>query len=652
MTGYALWMTRLITAVAVSMSLFHLYIAYAGPPNAFTLRATHFGFALVLAYLILPMRRGREKLAPGNLDWIFVVLSLAAASYPIIEQQYFNTRMAYVGPVSVTDQTFAVLMILVVLEGTRRAIGPILPLTAVAFLTYQLVFTNVRVVRLLEYQYMTTDALFGIPAQVSATYVVLFVIFGALAERMGIGKLFMDFALALTGHSAGGPAKVAVVTSGLFGSVSGSAVANVMTTGTFTIPLMKRIGYPAPFAGAVESVASTGGQLMPPIMGAAAFVMAEFLGVSYLTVAAFALLPALLYYLAVFLVVHFEARKQGLVGLPRADLPRLKEVLLERGHLFLPLFIIIGTLMIGFSAPYAALMGIFSVVPTVLLRQTTRSEFTIAKLIDGLQAGAVNSVIVAMACASAGIVIGVIAQTGLGLTFTGVVRAAAADTLLLGLILTMIAGIILGMGMPTTPAYIVQVALLVPALVRLGVPVEAAHMFVLYFAVLSAITPPVAIAVYAACGIARSDVWATSFVAVKLGLTGYIIPFMFVYGPSLLLIGEWHTIVLTAITAAAGVSLLAAGLSGWLIGHANPVSRLFYVSAAFVLINPGLMTDTLGASLAAAGIALNVYWKWTPKRPPIGHAEIDRPIEAPEHAPIEPTELIETPAREASRGDL
>jgi TRAP transporter 4TM/12TM fusion protein len=650
MSGYELWMKRLITVVAVSMSLFHLYIAYVGPPNAFTLRATHFGFALVLAYLILPMRRGSEKEAPGNLDWIFICLSLAATSYPIIEQQYFNTRMAYVGPVSVTDQTFAILMIITVLEGTRRAIGPILPLTAVAFLTYQLVFTNVRIIRLLEYQYMTTDALFGIPAQVSATYVVLFVIFGALAERMGIGKLFMDFALALTGHTAGGPAKVAVVTSGLFGSVSGSAVANVMTTGTFTIPLMKRIGYPPQFAGAVESVASTGGQIMPPIMGAAAFVMAEFLGVSYLTVASFALLPALLYYLAVFLVVHFEARKQGLVGLPRADLPRLKEVLLERGHLFLPLFIIIGTLMIGFSAPYAALMGIFSVVPTVLLRKTTRAEFTVGRLIDGLQAGAVNSVIVAMACASAGIVIGVIAQTGLGLTFTGVVRAAAADTLLLGLILTMVAGIILGMGMPTTPAYIVQVALLVPALVRLGVPVESAHMFVLYFAVLSAITPPVAIAVYAACGIARSDVWATSFIAVKLGLTGYIIPFMFVYGPSLLLIGEWQTIALSAITACAGVTLLAAGLSGWLIGGANPVSRLCYVSAAFVLINPGLTTDTVGAALAAVGIALNVYWKWTPARTPVDQEDLDRHVEAPEHAPIEPTDLIETPAKEASRG--
>ncbi|MGQ3031946.1 MAG: TRAP transporter permease, partial [Ferrovibrionaceae bacterium] len=333
MMRYESLMKKLVTFVAVSMSLFHLYVAYAGPPNAFTLRATHFGFALVLAYLSLPLFSRNAGKAPGPLDWLFVIGAIVACAYPIFYQQYFNTRMAYVGPVSTTDQAMAILMILVVLEAARRAMGPILPITALLFLGYQVFFTNTRILRLLEYQYMTTDALFGIPAQVSATYVVLFVIFGALAERMGIGKLFTDFALALTGHTAGGPAKVAVVTSGLFGSVSGSAVANVMTTGTFTIPLMKRIGYPKSFSGAVEAVASTGGQIMPPIMGAAAFVMAEFMGVSYLTVATYALLPAFLYYLAVFLAVHFEAKKQGLKGLPKADLPRVWTVLSERGHL-------------------------------------------------------------------------------------------------------------------------------------------------------------------------------------------------------------------------------------------------------------------------------------------------------------------------------
>ncbi|AUH65754.1 TRAP transporter permease [Paracoccus zhejiangensis] len=605
MLANSIWMRRVVTLVAVTMSLFHLYVAWFGPPNAFTLRATHFGFALVLAYLTLPFTPSRAEKSPGIMDLILMAAALAASAYPIVNQTYFNTRMAYVGPVSVMDQVMATIMIVTVLEATRRAVGPILPITALVFLGYQIFFTGADLTRLLEYQYMTTDALFGVPAQVSATYVVLFVIFGAMAERFGIGKLFMDFALALTGHTAGGPAKVAVVTSGLFGSVSGSAVANVMTTGTFTIPLMKRIGYPAHFAGAVEAVASTGGQIMPPIMGAAAFVMAEFMGVSYLTVAAYALLPALLYYLAVFLAVHFEARKRGMKGLPRADLPRVGKVLRDEGHLFLPLVIIIATLMSGYSAPFSALAGILSIVPVVLLRKTTRKEFSIPKLIEALQSGAVNSVVVALACATAGIVIGVIAQTGLGLTFTGLVRAAAQDMLLPALILTMMAGIVLGMGMPTTPAYIVQVALLVPALVKLGVSIPAAHMFVFYFAILSAITPPVAIAVYAACGIGRSPVVSTSMTAVRLGLTGYIIPFMFVFGPSLLLIGEWPKVVLTVITATLGVTFLSAGLAGYLFRPAGWLVRILLIAAAFTLIKPGLMTDAIGLGLGLLGALLN-----------------------------------------------
>lgn len=640
---YESLMKKLVTFVAVSMSLFHLYVAYAGPPNAFTLRATHFGFALVLAYLSLPLFSRNAGKAPGPLDWLFVIGALVACAYPIFYQQYFNTRMAYVGPVSTTDQAMAILMILVVLEAARRAMGPILPITALLFLGYQIFFTNTRILRLLEYQYMTTDALFGIPAQVSATYVVLFVIFGALAERMGIGKLFTDFALALTGHTAGGPAKVAVVTSGLFGSVSGSAVANVMTTGTFTIPLMKRIGYPKAFSGAVEAVASTGGQIMPPIMGAAAFVMAEFMGVSYLTVATYALLPAFLYYLAVFLAVHFEAKKQGLKGLPKADLPRVWEVLSERGHLFLPLIFIIGALMIGRSAQFSALMGIMSIVPVVLMRKTTRAEFSLKKFMDGLESGAINAVIVALACAAAGIVIGVIAQTGLGLTFTGIVRAAAQNMLLPALLLTMVAGIILGMGMPTTPAYIVQVALLVPALVRLGVPVEAAHMFVFYFAILSAITPPVAIAVYAAAGLSRGGIWDTSWDAVKLGLTGYIIPFMFVFGPALLMIGEWSDIVRAAISASIGVTLLAGALTGYFIKPASWITRLLFFAAALSLINTAFVTDVIGLALAAIGIAVNLKWP-APERAPRTQEQSVGHVEAPDHSPVEPGDVLDIPA--------
>ncbi|MGY6570021.1 MAG: TRAP transporter permease, partial [Salinarimonas sp.] len=500
------------------------------------------------------------------------------------------------------------------MEATRRATGWALTITAALFLLYGLTWGNQSVGIMLDQLYLTTEGIFGIPLYVSATYVMLFILFGAFVERSGAGQLFMDFALSLAGHTSGGPAKVAIITSSMFGTVSGSAVANVMTTGTFTIPLMRRTGYRPAFSGAVEAVASTGGQLMPPIMGAAAFVMAEFLGTSFLTVATFAIFPAILYFVAVFMAVHFEAKRIGLKGIPKPDLPRLGTVLRERGHLFLPLAIIIGVLLSGYSASFAALSGIVSVIPTTWLRSSTRYTFTPRAIIETLEAGARNTIVVALACACAGIVIGTIILTGLGLAFTNLIMAASYNMLLPALILTMIAGIILGMGLPTTPAYIMQVALLVPALVRLGVQVEAAHLFVLYFAVLSAITPPVALAVYAANGISRAGLLESSWAAVKLGLTGYIIPFMFVFGPSLLMIGEWHTIAMTVVTATIGVTCLAAALHNYFFfGPTRIWERLFLFGAAFVLINPGLQTDIIGITLLCLAVASQLLLSRPPR---------------------------------------
>jgi TRAP transporter 4TM/12TM fusion protein len=389
----------------------------------------------------------------------------------------------------------------------------------------------------------------------------------------------------------------------MFGTISGSSTANVMTTGTFTIPLMKRIGYRPAFAGAVEAVASTGGQIMPPIMGAAAFVMAEFMAVSYLTVIGIAIVPALLYFLAVFVAVHFEAKRVGLKGLPRPDLPEMGRVLRERGHQFLPLAVIMVVLVNGYSAPYAATLGLLSVIPVALMRKTTRAEITVKIVLEGLIDGIRNSLQVAAACACSGIVIGVIALSGVGIEFTSFVISLADDTLLLALVLTAIAGIILGMGLPTTPAYIVQVALLVPAIIKLGVPLEAAHMFVFYFAILSAITPPVAITLYAANGLSGAGLWDGGIAAMKLAATGYIIPFMFVYGPSLLLIGEPVTVAVACVTSVIGVVCLAAGLHGYFLRRANVIERLLLVAAALSLIKPGITTDLLGAALIG-GVAL------------------------------------------------
>lgn len=594
---------RLIVVIGAVMSAFHLYVALIGPPQAYVMRGVHLAFALSLAFLLLP---GFGKRAPrvSLIDLILMLLAVAGAIYPSIVLEYMVTRMPYVDDPNLYDYLFGGLLIVLLLEATRRATGWALPIIATLFLAYAFTVGNQSIGALMDQTYMTTEGIFGIPLYVSATYVMLFILFGAFVERSGAGQLFMDFALALAGHTAGGPAKVAVLTSALFGTVSGSAVANVMTTGTFTIPLMKRTGYKPGFAGAVEAVASTGGQIMPPIMGAAAFVMAEFLGVSYLTVATFAILPAILYFLAVFMAVHFEARRVGLVGLPKPDLPRIKTVLSERGHLFLPLLLIVAVLLAGYSAAFAALCGIASVVPTTWLRASTRRAFTLTAIVETLADGAKNTVIVALACACAGIVVGAITLTGAGLDFTRVVLVLSGESLLIALVLTMLAGILLGMGLPTTPAYIVQVALLVPALVKLGVQVEAAHLFVLYFAVLSAITPPVAMAVYAANGISRAGLMDTSWAAVKLGLTGYIIPFMFVFGPSLMLIGDAGTVIQSAVTATIGVICLAGALHGYFyFGPARIIERVLLMAGAFTLIKPGLLTDMIGLCMILIVVA-------------------------------------------------
>ncbi|HUS97150.1 MAG TPA: TRAP transporter fused permease subunit, partial [Hyphomicrobiaceae bacterium] len=531
--------------VALSMAVYHLYVALFGAPDAQIFRAVHVLFALLLAFLAYPMTSKGAKERPGALELILIAAAIAACAYQYFGKNVIDNRMIYVDDLNTLQWVLGLIFIVVVLEGTRRALGLVMPVTAVLFLIYALFFHGSKPQAIVEQLYLTTDGILGIPVSVSATYVVLFILFGSFVERSGAGKLFMDFALGLTGGTAGGPAKVAVLTSALFGSVSGSAVANVMTTGTFSIPLMKRIGYRPAFAGAVEAVASTGGQIMPPIMGAAAFVMAEFLAISYATVAGYALIPAFLYFLAVFAAVHFEAKRVGMRGLPRSELPNTLSVLKRDGHLFLPLVIVIGMLIAGFSAPLSALTGIFSVIPTMALRASSRKEISVTMILESLIDGARNTVQVALACACAGIVIGIIALTGLGIDFTAFVLTLSQNSLIVALLLTMCAGIILGMGMPTTPAYIMQVALLVPAVIKLGVIPEAAHLFVFYFAILSAITPPVALAVYAANSLSGAGIWESSMAAVKLGLTGYIVPFMFVFGPSLLMIGSTDVIIAT-----------------------------------------------------------------------------------------------------------
>ena len=592
--------------IAVAMSLYHMYVAAFGPPEAVIFRGTHLLFTLTLVFILCPFqpRGGAWRI----LDLLFLVGGWGLVLHIFLNYSYFENRIIYIDDLTAWDKFYAVVAVIVVLEATRRVIGWALPLTAIGFLVYAGGFTHVTPQVLMEQIYLSTEGIFGSTLGVSASYVMLFVLFGAFMERSGTGQLFMDFALSITGRYAGGPGKVAVVSSSLFGTVSGSAVANVMVDGPITIPLMKRTGFRPHFAAAVEAVASTGGQLMPPIMGAAAFVMAEFLAVPYAQVALWAVVPSFLYYTAVFFAVHFEAKRYKLAGVPASELPRFGSVMRDRGHLFVPILLVLFGLMAGYSAPLCALVGALACIPMALLRKATRAGIRWRSVIDALEDGAKNTLAVAMACACAGIVIACVTITGLGIVFTQMVVGLAQNSLILALILTALAGIVLGMGMPTTPAYIMMVALLVPAVIKLGAVTPAAHMFAFYFAILSSITPPVALAVFAAAGLAKSNMWMSGFAAMRVAAPAYIVPFMFVYEPTLLLIvndwsTQWAYVALSVATATMGAICLAASLHGWLLAFATLWQRMALFIAAMLLIKPGLYSDLVGFALAAAVVA-------------------------------------------------
>ena len=562
-----------VMAIAVAMACYHMWAIAFGTPEAILFRGTHLLFAVVLAFLVyrattVPHDGPADEIkhADDRLPTIFDYLLLVAAAAPIVylfaNYEYVTTRIYYIDDLTWADMALGVMLTLIVLEATRRVIGLALPITALVFLFYGLFIARLEPERVIDQLYMTTEGIFGIPLSVSAAYVLIFVLFGSFMERTGTGQLFMDFAMSLTGHTAGGPGKVSVVSSSLFGTISGSAVANVMVDGPISIPLMKRSGFPPHFAAGVEATASTGGQIMPPVMGAAAFVMAEFLAVPYGQVVIWAIIPAILYYVACFAAVHFEAKRRGLLGLPRSELPRLGTVMRERGTSFHSGRGHSRRHVFRLQRPARGPRGHACVFPGRRLAQIHARLCDSRNVLEAMVDGARNAVPVALACACAGIVIGVVTLSGLGIVFTQFVVSLAKDYLILALILTMIAGIVLGMGMPTTPAYIIMTALLVPAIIKLGVIPPAAHMFAFYFAVLSAITPPVALAVYAAAGIAKADLWRSGWAAVKIGAAGFIVPYMLIYEPALLMIGSWPSIIQAFVTRASAFSCSPAACTG------------------------------------------------------------------------------------------
>lgn len=594
-----------ITVVALGMSAFQLYTAQFGLFSAMVQRPVHLLFAAALVLLIFPVARsmsgGAYPLYLRIWDWVLITASAASLLHIVATYKDLVSRG---GAATETDLWLGGLVMLLVLETTRRVMGPSLPIITVVAIAYTLLGHHIpgmwghRLIdleQLISYQYLTTEGLFTIPLGVSASFIFIFILFGAFLVASGTGEFFIKFANALAGHLRGGPAKVAVLSSATFGSISGSAVANVVSTGSFTIPLMKKIGYRPVFAGAIESVASTGGQFMPPVMGAAAFIIADMLGVSYLDVCKAALIPAVLYFFALIYMVHLEARRRDLRGLNRSELPNLLKTIKEGGHLLLPAVLLVILLVQGYSPMKAGLWALVAVVVISWFKQETRMGPRAILL--AMEKGAKGSLEVALACACAGIVIGCVTQSGLGLKFSSLVIQASGGSLILSLVFVMIASLVLGMGLTTSAAYILTIILAGPVLVDLGVAPLAAHMFVFYYACLSCITPPVALAAFAAAGLAGSKPFSTGFESMRLAIIAYIVPFIFVYHPVLIWQGAWWAIILSFVSATLGCIAIGSSLMGFMNYRLNLLWRLALMAAAFGLIMPGLQSDLLGGAL-------------------------------------------------------
>ena len=598
--------------LALAMAFFQIYTGGFGLLTAMLQRSIHLYFAMVLILLYYPLTKGGRVGRVVNYFLISLTLLVAAYMISFATPEQLAAR-ALVGS-SLGDIIVGSTLVLLVFEVTRRICGLPMTIIGLSFIGYAfagpylpslLAHRGYSFIQVVEQVVYTHEGLWGTPLAVSSSFVILFVIFGAVLEKSGGGKFFIDLAFAATGRSRSGPALSAVVSSAFMGTINGVAAANVVTTGAFTIPLMKQVGYKPHVAGAVEAAASTGGQILPPVMGAAAFIMAEMMGVSYSEVALAAIIPALLYFISVGLMVHFEAVRLGLKGLSKENLPIVKDVMRD-GWLFLfPIGLLIYLLVIvAYSPTKSALFATGLMLLIGVLRKKDRMCLT--DVLDSLVLGVKNSLVVAAACATAGVVIGVVVITGLGLRFSNLIVTLSGGHLFLALILTAITCIILGMGLPTSAAYIITATLGVPALVNLGLEPMAAHLFVLYFAVVSVITPPVAIAGYAASAVAQSDPMRTSITATRFGIVAYVVPFMFAYGPALILIGSPLKIIIAAVTSLAGVAMIAFGIQGWMLTKAGVVERVAFLAAALLLINTQIMTDAIGISFAALAIILQL----------------------------------------------
>lgn len=589
----------IINVICIAFAVFQLYTATFGVLDAHLQRAIHLAFGFLLIFLLYPGRKSWSRSSMNPLDVLLAIVGAASALYIVVNYQELVLRA---GMNNETDFVVGVIGTLMVFEAARRVVGWPMITVALFFMIYAFVgpyipgimaHRGVQVQELFDHLFFTTEGIFGTPMGVSSTFIYLFILFGSYLEATGLGKFFIDLANAIAGWAAGGPAKVAVLSSGLMGTVSGSSVGNVAGTGAFTIPMMKKLGYRPAFAGAVEAAASTGGQLMPPVMGAAAFLMAEFVGVPYFDVVKAAVIPALLYYIGVWLGVHYEAKKYGLKGTSREELPKFGPLFMEKGHLALPLAVIVYLLVSGYTPMRAALAAIVLSIVCACLRKSTRIGFR--EIVQGLIDGSKGVLGVLIACATAGIIIGVVTKTGVGLKVATALLYLSGGQLLPAMFFTMVTSLILGMGVPTTANYVITSTIAAPALVQMNVPVLAAHMFAFYFGIVADVTPPVALAAYAGAGIAGANPMRCGVIAAKLAIAAFIVPYIFVLAPELLMIHATPlTITLSALTAIVGMWGVSVAMIGFCQNLLNLPQRVLFLAGGIGMIIPGHITDVVG----------------------------------------------------------
>ncbi|MBB5150070.1 MULTISPECIES: TRAP transporter permease [Ureibacillus] len=619
-------MKWIVFGLLLAFSLFQLYTAIFGQFTAYIQRSIHLGFGLTVIFLLFPARKKASKTKIPFYDYLLAIIAAISGMYWTLNYQRLVTSL---GKIDQMDFIVGTIVILLVLEAARRAVG--LPITIIAslFLVYAffgpympdfLAHRGQSLEQIVNLMYFSTDGILGTPISVSATYIFAFLLFGAFLVKTGVGSYFNDLAITIAGKLIGGPAKVAVFSSALQGTISGSSVANVVTSGSYTIPLMKKLGYKKEFAGAVEAAASTGGQLMPPIMGAAAFLMVEFIGrgITYWEIAKAAIIPAILYFSGIWIMTHFEAKKMGLRGLTDEEIPNRKEIF-KKLYLLIPILLIIVLMMTGIPVIHAALYGILSCIIIGFINKEV--EFGVKDIIEALVDGARTALAVVAATACAGIIVGVVVKTGLGLSLANSLVKLAGGSILLTLFFVMIASLILGMGAPTTANYVITSTIAAPAIVALLAPdvpqaavplvvMLSAHFFVFYFGIIADITPPVALAAFAASGISGGDPIKTGVNSAKLAIAAFIIPYMIVFSPALLMIDvTFLEVIWVVFTAMMGMIAIGAGVIGYWYRKINWIERIIVILAGLAMIYPESMSDLIGLIVFGIMFAIQLFTK-------------------------------------------